>query len=138
LQSVDAFGPAIAALLLLWLPTIVILRVLIAILTEKAGISGLLFGAHSLLRIVAFFGVLMMAAPSAYEEAIALATGRRSGPPPGGPPQGGGYPPQGGGYPPQGGGYPPQGGGYPPQGGGYPPQGGGGYPPQGGQGGGWQ
>ena len=97
-----------------------------------AGMSGdavgsLLFLARALMFIVAFFGVLMMTSPAAYEEAKAMFGGKAGG--------GGGYPPQGGGYPPQGGGYPPQGGGYPPQGGGYPPQGGG-YPPQ--QGGGWQ
>jgi hypothetical protein len=137
LQSVDAFGPLIAAILILWLPAQVVLMMLAEIAAHE-GISAILIGARMLLFIVAFFGVLMMAAPAAYEEAIALITGRRSGPPPGAggyPPQGGGGWQQGGGYPPQGGGYPPQGGGYPPQGGGYPPQGGG-YPPQGG--GGWQ
>ena len=136
LQQVDAFGPLIAAVLILWLPLQIVLMMLFGIVNH-AGIGAILLGARALLYIVAFFGVLMMAAPAAYEEAVALVTGRRSGPPPGAggyPPQGGGYQ-QGGGYPPQGGGYPPQGGGYPPQGGGYPPQGGG-YPPQGG--GGWQ
>jgi hypothetical protein len=151
LQSVDAFGPLIAALLIVWLPLQVILLSLVGISHDFTGsILGL---AHGLLPILAYFGVLMMASPAAYEEATAMITGKRppgSAPPGGGyggggggyPPQGGGYPPQGGGYPPQGGGYPPQGGGYPPQGGGgYPPQGGGGYPPQGGGGGGgggWQ
>ncbi|HEY1546270.1 MAG TPA: hypothetical protein VGG28_00550 [Kofleriaceae bacterium] len=123
LQAVDAFGPLIAAVLILWLPLQVVLLMLFGVVNH-AGIGAILGGARALLYIVAFFGVLMMAAPAAYEEAIALITGRRSGPPPGN------YPPQGGGYPPQGGGYPPQGGG------GYPPQGGGGYPPQGGGGGG--
>jgi len=136
LQSIDAFGPLIAAVLILWLPLQVVFLILAGVFTEHMGISAILFGAHVAVRILAFFGVLMMASPAAYEEATALITGRR---PPGGghPPPGGGYPPQGGGYPPQGGGgYPPQGGGgYPPQGGGgYPPQGGGGYPPQGGGG----
>jgi len=140
LQSLDAFGPPIAALLILWLPTAVILGILSGLVHDHEGIGAILGASHLLIRILAFFGILMMASPAAYEEATALITGRRppgSAPPGGGyPPQGGGYPPQGGGYPPQGGGYPPQGGGYPPQGGGYPPQGGG-YPPQGG-GGGWQ
>jgi hypothetical protein len=141
LQSLDAFGPAIAAVLILWLPLQVVFLVLQGLLSEHMGISAILFGLHIAVRILAFFGVLMMTSPAAYEEATALITGRRppggGQPPPGGgyPPPGGGYPPPGGGYPPQGGGYPPQGGGYPPQGGGYPPQGGGGYPPQGG--GGW-
>jgi hypothetical protein len=139
LQSLDAFGPLIAAVLILWLPLQVVFLILDGLLSEHMGVSAILFGLHIAVRILAFFGVLMMASPAAYEEATALITGRRGpggGGPPGGGylPPGGGYPPQGGGYPPQGGGYPPQGGGYPPQGGGYPPQGGG-YPPQGG--GGW-
>jgi hypothetical protein len=148
LRSVDAFGPLIAAVLLAWLPVQAVLVLLASIIHFKAGISGVLIFAHMLLPLLAFFGVLMMSAPAAYEEAKAIATGNKGGgyPPSGGgyPPQGGGYPPSGGGYPMAGGGYPPQGGGYPPQGGGYPPQGGG-YPPQGGGGGyppsgggGWQ
>ena len=148
LQAVDAFGPLIAAILIAWLPLQVVLTGLGMLVHMHAGISAILIMAHMLIPIVAYFGVLMMASPAAYEEALRLAgKGPPGGGPPGGgyPPQGGGYPPQGGGYPPpgggypppQGGGYPPQGGGgYPPQGGGYPPQGGGGYPPQGGGGGG--
>jgi hypothetical protein len=128
LQTVDAFGPLIAAALILWLPTQQVLRALNGIVHEHVLVGSLLTLGHGLLPILAYFGVLMMASPAAYEEAKAMFGGRN--------PPGGGYPPQGGGYPPQGGGYPPQGGGYPPQGGGgYPPQGGG-YPPQGG--GGWQ
>jgi len=139
LQAIDAFGPLICALMIVWLPLQVILLGL-DMLVGHMGASAILIMAHMLLPIVAYFGVLMMSAPAAYEEAKAMATGQRPpGPPPGGP---GGYgPPPGGGYgPPPGGGYPPPqgGGGYPPQGGGGypPPQGGGGYPPQGG--GGWQ
>jgi len=129
LQTVDAFGPLIAAALIAWLPIQQVLIALAMIVHGHILVGALLMLGHGLLPILAYFGVLMMASPAAYEEAKAL-FGKKS--PPGG---GGGYPPQGGGYPPQGGGYPPQGGGYPPQGGGYPPQGGGGYPPQGG---GWQ
>jgi hypothetical protein len=141
LRAVDAFGPLICAILLVWIPLNMILVGLAGVIHAKAGLGALLIIIRMAIFFLAFFGVLMMAAPAAYEEAKALA-GRGGGggyPPQGGgyPPQGGGYPPQGGGYPPQGGGYPPQGGGYPPQGGGYPPQGGV-YPPQGGQGGGWQ
>ncbi|CAN5428979.1 hypothetical protein BH11MYX1_BH11MYX1_15220 [soil metagenome] len=134
LQSLDAFGPAIAAVLILWLPLQVVFLILQGLLSDHMGISAILFGLHVAVRILAFFGVLMMVSPAAYEEATALITGRR---PPGGGPPPGGYLPPGGGYPPQGGGYPPHGfGGYLPQwGGGYPPAGGGGYPPQGG--GGW-
>jgi hypothetical protein len=138
LQAVDSLGPLFAAILIAWLPLQQVLMALSFLIWSPLGISAILIMAHGLLPIVAYFGVLMMAAPNAYEEAMRMF---KKGPPPQGggyPPQGGGYPPQGGGYPPQGGGYPPQGGGgYPPQGGGgYPPQGGGGYPPQGG--GGWQ
>jgi hypothetical protein len=140
LAAVDALAPAVTALLLVWLPLEAVL-LLLATLVHGHGklLSNLLSFTHVLLPIVAFFGVLMVTAPAAYDEFKALLSkkGPPGGYPPGGgyPPQGGGYPPQGGGYPPQGGGYPPQGGGYPPQGGGYPPQGGG-YPPQGGGGGG--
>ena len=128
LQTVDAFGPLIAAVLIAWLPTQQVLIALAGIIHGHVLLGSLLALGHSLLPILAYFGVLMMASPAAYEEAKALFSKKGGG-------GGGGYPPQGGGYPPQGGGYPPQGGGYPPQGGGYPPQGGG-YPPQ--QGGGWQ
>jgi hypothetical protein len=124
LQSVDAFGPLIAAILILWLPAQIVLFGLAGIVHLSMGIGAILLMAHMLIRIVAYFGVLMMASPAAYEEAKAM-FGKKTG---GSPPGGGGYPPQGGG------GYPPPGGGYPPPGGGYPPQGGGGYPQQGG----WQ
>ena len=129
LQSVDAFGPLICAVLIIWLPLQAVIEALANLIHHGAGVSAVLKLAHDLLPILAYFGVLMMAAPAAYEEAKALLAGRGGG-------GGGGYPPQSGGYPPGGGGYPPQGGGYPPQGGGYPPQQGGGYPPQQG-GGGW-
>jgi len=146
LQAVDSLAPMIAAVLIAWLPAQQVLMALVFLVHASMGVGAILMLAHGLLPIIAYFGVLMMAAPAAYEEAMAMFGGKKGGgqPPAGGggyPPAGGGYPPQGGGYPPQGGGYPPQGGGYPPQGGGgYPPQGGGGYPPQGGggQGGGWQ
>ena len=141
LQSIDAFAPLLAAILIVWLPLFVVLSGVAGIVSDpKRVVDEVLQIAHGLLPILAYFGVLMMASPAAYEEAKAMfGKGGSSG---GGylPPSGG-YSPPGGGYPPQGGGYPPQGGGYPPQGGGYPPQGGGGYPPQGGSGGsggGWQ
>jgi len=141
LQAVDAFGPLITAILIIWLPLYVVLMGVQGIISSPKDIVNVVLElAHGLLPILAYFGVLMMASPAAYEEAKAMfggsSTGGGGGS--GGYPPGGGYPPQGGGYPPQGGGYPPQGGGYPPQGGGYPPQGGGGYPPQGGGGGSWQ
>ncbi|HUS68171.1 MAG TPA: hypothetical protein VMZ28_26740 [Kofleriaceae bacterium] len=148
LAPVDAFAPLVTAVLLLWVPVEIVLLMLHGLVHEKAGATGLFMGIHMLVGAFAYFGVLMLTAPEAYDSAKA-AMSQRGAPPGGGygpPPGGGGYggPPPGGGYggPPQGGGYggpPPQGGGYggpPPQGGGYPPQqGGGGYPPQGG--GGW-
>jgi hypothetical protein len=127
LQAVDALGPLFTAVLILWLPLKIVLLGLGLLVHASAGISAILIMAHLLIRIVAFFGVLMLVAPAAYEEVMRLVKGGGGG--------GSAQPP--GGYPPPGGGYPPQGGGYPPQGGGYPPQGGG-YPPQQGGGGGWQ
>ncbi len=123
LKAVDAFGPVIAAALIAWLPAQQVL-IALAIIIHGGGVTtGILGLAHGLLPILAYFGVLMMASPAAYEEAKAMFGKKGGSPPP--PAQGGGYPP------PQGGGYPP------PQGGGYPPPQGGGYPPQQG-GGGWQ
>ncbi len=124
LRAVDNFGPIIAAALLLWLVVGPILFLLALALSEPAHILDfVLIFAHMLLPVLAYFGILMMTAPGAYEEAKRMFAKNKAGgdaPPPA--QQGGGYPPQGGGYPPQGGGYPPQGGGYPPQGGGYPPR----------------
>jgi hypothetical protein len=137
LKTVDNFGPVITAALIAWLPLQQVLMAL-AIIVHGGGVTtGILGLGHGLLPILAYFGVLMMASPAAYEEAKNMFGGKKGAPPPQAPPPqgGGGYPPPGGGYP------PPQGGGYPPQGGGgYPPPQGGGYPPQGGgqQGGGWQ
>jgi hypothetical protein len=131
LQAVDAFGPIIAAVLIAWLPLQQVLMFISALLSGDV-IGSLLKLAHGLLELIAYFGVLMMTAPAAYEEAKRMFTKGGGASPPPQQMGGGGYPPQGGGFPPQGGG------GFPPQGGGgYPPQGGGGgYPPQGG-GGGW-
>jgi hypothetical protein len=108
LQAIDAFGPLIAAVLILWLPAQVILFGLALLVHMSAGVSAILIMAHMLIPIVAYFGVLMMASPAAYEEAKAMFAKKSGGAPPGG---SGGYPPPGGGYPPQGGGYPPQQGG---------------------------
>ena len=148
LRSVDAFAPHVTAVLLLWLPLQIVLLGL-AMIVHK-GFAGMnattafLLMARSLLALVAYFGVLMLTAPAAYDSLMDMLKSRNQGGPPGGYPPGGpggGYPPPGGGYPPPGYGDP-QGGGFPPQGGpgyGGPQQGGpqgGGYPPPGG-GGGW-
>ena len=136
LQAIDALAPLVAAILLLWLPLQLVLMHLSALLDvdETKGMTVILSMARSLLALLAYFGVLMLTAPAAYDsfmEMFKKGQGGQGQPP--APPPGGGYPPPpGGGYPPPpGGGYPPpQGGGYPPQGGGYPPQGGGGWPQQ--------
>jgi hypothetical protein len=128
LQALDAFVPIVTALLILWLPAQQLLFG-IAMLIKGGGLNSITIMAHGLLPVLAYFGVLMLTAPAAYDEFKKMISGQKGGGAPPQAPPGGGYPPQGGGYPPQGGGYPPQGGGYPPQGGGYPPQGGG-YPPQ--------
>jgi hypothetical protein len=147
LAPVDAFAPHVTAVLLLWIPVEIVLLLLDDLTHGHKGASGLFFAVHAAVNAFAYFGILMLTAPEAYDSAKAMFAARGGGggypggPPPGGgggyggPPPGGGYggPPQGGGYggpPPQGGGYggPPQG--YPPQGGGYPPQGGGGGWPQ--------
>ena len=147
LRGIDALGPIIAAVLLAWLPFSV-LYIGLAGLIQGAGVTAILTMAHLLLPIIAYFGVLMMASPAAYEEAKAMATGKKNGGGgyggnqggygggQGGGYGGGGYPQGGGGYPQGGGGYPQGGGGYPQGGGGYPQGGGGGGYPQGG--GGWQ
>ncbi|HET7503856.1 MAG TPA: hypothetical protein VFK02_22700 [Kofleriaceae bacterium] len=96
LQTVDAFGPLIAAALIAWLPVQQVLIALGGIVHGHELIGSLLNLGHGLLPILAYFGVLMMASPAAYEEAKAM-FGKKGG-------GGGGYPPQGGGYPPQGGG----------------------------------
>jgi hypothetical protein len=140
LASVDAFAPLVTAVLLLWIPVEILLLLLDGLTHDKAGISGLFFALHAAVNAFAYFGILMLTSPEAYDAAKGMFQSR-GGYPGGPPPGGGGYggPPPGGGYggPPPGGGY----GGPPPQGGGYggpPPQQGGGYPPQqGGGGGGW-
>ena len=147
LQTVDAFAPHVTALLLLWLPTQIILLGLAMIVHKGfAGMNAttaLLLMARSLLSLVAYFGVLMLTAPAAYDSFMDMLKNKNQPPPGGYPPGGGGGygpgpgpggPPPGYGAPP-GGGYPPPGGGYggpggPPPGGGYPPPGGGWPPPQ--------
>ena len=73
LRAVDAFGPLIAAILIAWLPAQVVLMGLALLVHMHAGISAILIMVHMLIPIVAYFGVLMMASPAAYEEALRLA-----------------------------------------------------------------
>jgi hypothetical protein len=149
LAGIDAFAPAVTALLLVWLVVEVLLAVLSGLIHHKMGLGAVLLGAHVLVNVIGYFGILMLTAPEAYDSLMnafskhkqAVAAGQV----PQGPyaqqqmpqqPQQPGYPQQQGGpiqpqMPPQSWGQqPPQGGpppGYPPQGGG-----GGGWPPQGG------
>ncbi len=145
LNSIDAFAPLVTAILLAWLPLQALLIGMDQTLARGGNFPILL---HMLIGVFAYFGVLMLTAPEAYDEAKKMfANSGQPGygyqqpygqpppqgyPPPGGqPPPQGGYPPPQGGYPPPGGQPPPQGG-FPPPGGQPPPQGGGGYPPPGG------
>ena len=136
LQAIDGIAPLVTAVLLLWLPLQIVLVGLGLWLAEFSridAVTALLLIARGLLTLAAYFGVLMLTSPAAYEELMKMLKGGGAGAAGGGypPPGGGGYPPPGGGgYPPPGGGYPPPGGGYPPPGGGYPPQQGGGWPQQ--------
>jgi hypothetical protein len=119
LRSVDAVAPLITAGMLLWLPLQVVLVGFGLFMApgDRVGIvMALLLIARGLLMLLAYFGVLMLTAPAAFDSIMSSMKKGPQQPPPPAPP-GGGYPP-----PPPGGGYPP-----PPQGG-YPPPQGGGYP----------
>ena len=152
LRGVDAFAPLIAAVLVAWIPLMVVLRFLALVIHASAGGAAIFGLLHILIALFAYWGILLITAPDAYAELRQLIAGQGMAGQPypgqqpgqyghpgqpmqGGPPQGG-FPPQGGmpGQPPPGGGFPPQGGpppGQPPPGapGGPPP---GGFPPQGG------
>jgi hypothetical protein len=103
LQTVDAFGPLIAALLIVWLPLQQVIFALAGIIHGHVLVGSLLLLAHALLPLFAFFGVLMMTAPAAYEEFMRMFNKKGGAPPPQQPPQQGGYPQQGqqGGWPQQ-------------------------------------
>ncbi len=137
LQAVDAFAPHVTAALLVWLPVQIVLFMLALLIhgDHVKFVEWFLMLVRSLLMLLAYFGVLMLTAPAAYDEVMKMVKGNNTPPPQGGgfggPPPGGGYPPPGG--PPPGFGGPPPGGFPPPQGG--PPPGGFGGPPP--QGGGW-
>jgi hypothetical protein len=121
LQSFDALAPVVAAVLIVWLPVQQVLFALAGLVHDHMGVTAILFLARGLLMLIAYFVVLMMFSPAAYEEAKKMFQSGGAGGPPGG------YPPNG--YPPTG--YPPPG--YPPQA----PPGYGPPPGAGGPGGGW-
>jgi hypothetical protein len=126
LRGVDAFKPLVTAVLLAWLPVKAVLMLFILLIHWDAGASALTITLHYLIGVFAYFGVIMLTAPQAYDELKRLFAGG-GGPGGGQPYQPYGQPQQPYGQPqqpygqPPGGGYPPPQGGVPPQGGGYPP-----------------
>ena len=151
LRGIDAFAPLVAAILVAWIPLKIVLGFLGELVHGSGGVSALFMLIHVLIAVFAYWGILLLSAPEAYDELKNLFTGQGKPPPYGG--YGGGYGGQPGPYgqqpgpygqqpgqPMPGGGFPPQGG-VPPGGGpqgGMPPGGGmpgGGFPPQGGPGG---
>jgi hypothetical protein len=75
LQAIDALGPIICAVLLVWLPLGPLIDMIGAIIHAPKHILEILLGfLHLIVPVLAFFGVLMVAAPGAYEELIGMAT----------------------------------------------------------------
>jgi hypothetical protein len=87
LQAIETFAPLVATILILWLPTMVVSFAIIMLVHYDAGGNAVVWLFHALINIVAFFGVLFMTSPGAYEGAKAMLAGD-SGPP--SPPQPGG------------------------------------------------
>ncbi|HTJ45362.1 MAG TPA: hypothetical protein VL463_24825, partial [Kofleriaceae bacterium] len=104
LAALDAFVPAVTALLIVWLPALWVLFGLAGIVHGHDFVGSILLMVHGLLPVFAYFGVLMVTAPAAYDEFKKMFTPGSAQPPQ----AGGGYPPPGGGYPPPGGGGWPQ------------------------------
>jgi hypothetical protein len=68
LQALDALGPPICAVLLLWLVAYPLLTFLNLVIHEPSGLlSAVLLLARLLLYVIAFVGVLMTASPNVYE-----------------------------------------------------------------------
>ena len=76
LQAMDALGPWIAAILLLWLPLHILLMSLQVIISLDV-VGGVLLLARGLLYLVAFLGVLLMSSPNVYEAMFAEPVMRR-------------------------------------------------------------
>ena len=81
LQAIEPFGTLGAAVLILWLPVQIVLMGLAGIVHHSMGIGAALLMTHMLIRTVAYFGVLMMSSPAAYEAAKAMLGKRPGGPP---------------------------------------------------------
>jgi hypothetical protein len=85
LQAMDSFGPLIAAILLVWLILGPILLLLVGVVHGGGGegegrdiVAAILNVARLLLYVIAFFGVLMMAAPNVYETLFSTPIQKRS------------------------------------------------------------
>ncbi|MBS1121638.1 MAG: hypothetical protein H6Q90_3866 [Deltaproteobacteria bacterium] len=76
LQAIDAFGPAICAILLLWLPAFAFLMAIDGLIHGSV-VGTLLMFARMLLYLVAFLGVVLMSSPSVYEAMFAEPVMRR-------------------------------------------------------------
>jgi hypothetical protein len=79
LKTVDNFGPMICGLLIVWLPVFFILLGVAQLIEGPDRINAIFDLAHALLPVVAYFAVLMGAAPVAYDELFVLATPGPSG-----------------------------------------------------------
>jgi hypothetical protein len=77
LQAIDAFGPMICAILLLWPPLAAVLGLIGGLISGNI-VGSLLGFARVILYLVAFLGVFLMAAPSVYESLFDEPVMRRS------------------------------------------------------------
>src|SRR5690606_22439127 len=85
LRSVDAFAPLVTAILLAWIPVHVLLLGF-AMMMFDGGMFPLLL--HNLVAVFAYFGILMLTAPEAYDEAKRLLASQGGGQQAWGAPQG--------------------------------------------------
>jgi hypothetical protein len=83
LRSADLLAPLVAAVLLAWLVVQPALFLVIGLVHEGGGTSSLLMIVlRMVLTMVAYFGVLMMTAPAAYDAVMQLMGGNKVGGPP--------------------------------------------------------
>jgi hypothetical protein len=79
LRSVDAFAPLFTAILLGWLLVQIALLVLAWLVHDKGGAVGdLLRGAHMFVGTFAYFGILMLTAPEAYDSLMEIFSGHKA------------------------------------------------------------
>jgi hypothetical protein len=77
LRALDALGPLICAVLLLW-PVAISLMVLLGGLIDGAIVGGLLLFARLVLYLIAFIGVLLMNSPPVYDQVTGVNVLRRT------------------------------------------------------------